>query len=84
MAATRLEEEVGVWLVYNIVIGTLKKIFRNIQLIFKFLLHFGQNQEYMGLAVLQKTDINKILILRFGALGDVVHTTGLFRSLKEL
>ena len=84
MAATRLEEEVGVWLVYNIVIGTLKKNFRNIQLIFKFLLHFGQNQEYTGLAVLQKTDINKILILRFGALGDVVHTTGLFRSLKEL
>jgi len=31
---------------------------------------------------LQKTDITKILILRFGALGDVVHTTGLFRSLK--
>jgi len=27
-AATRLEEEVGVWLVYNIVIGTLVQNFR--------------------------------------------------------
>lgn len=26
----------------------------------------------------------KVLILRFGAIGDVVHTTGLFRSLKKL
>ncbi|OGH99960.1 MAG: hypothetical protein A2Y25_02445 [Candidatus Melainabacteria bacterium GWF2_37_15] len=28
-------------------------------------------------------NINKILILRFGAIGDVVHSTALFRSIKE-
>jgi ADP-heptose:LPS heptosyltransferase len=29
-------------------------------------------------------DYKKILILRFGAIGDVVHTSGLFRSIKTL
>ena len=30
-----------------------------------------------------KTKIEKILIIRFGAIGDVVHSTALFRSLKK-
>ena len=30
-----------------------------------------------------KNKLKKILILRFGAIGDVVHTTALFRSLKK-
>jgi len=31
---------------------------------------------------MSKNEFKKILILRFGAIGDVVHTTALFRSLK--
>lgn len=31
----------------------------------------------------QNKQVKKILILRFGAIGDVVHTTALFRSLKN-
>ena len=29
-------------------------------------------------------NINKILIIRLGAIGDVVHTTSLFRAIKKL
>ena len=32
---------------------------------------------------MSKNKCKKILILRFGAIGDVVHTTALFRSLKN-
>ncbi len=31
-----------------------------------------------------KKEIKKILIIRFGAIGDVVHTTALFRAIKKL
>lgn len=31
----------------------------------------------------RKQDIKKVLIFRFGAIGDVVHTTALYRSLKS-
>ena len=32
---------------------------------------------------MNKNEFKKVLILRFGAIGDVVHTTALFRSLKN-
>src|SRR3989339_2074935 len=31
----------------------------------------------------EKPDIKKILIFRFGAIGDVVHSTALYRAIKK-
>ena len=42
-----------------------------------------QNAIWYKIVLMKTKNIKKILILRFGAIGDVVHSTALFRSIKK-